>query len=163
MAIKKKQDKPAVIGFPSTFVRLVTKAATYQVKSKAYEDKFKSAKADVEAYLEDENCPVEVAVGEKGPKIPDVASLSFSQRTSMDKAKALEEIVAALKAGTMQPDDLSEVISTLSVEGFRKVFPNSEAIGISDKVTITVRAAATFKEDIQNQVEATESQFTVGD
>lgn len=155
MAIIKKDQKAEGQGLPVEFVQRVERAATFQVTSKCFEEAFKTEKAEIEAYLSGDACPVTVTVGEGGGvKVPGVGSLSFSQPERVDNAGAVAAVIAALKAGTIRPDDLSEIISTVKKDGLIKALPEQakDLVKTSDDVCITLKPAAEFKGDISARI-----------
>jgi hypothetical protein len=167
MAIKRKGQSKDAPGLPSTLVTLVTEAATfkatsdffsvlYEGKDKDDESKAGSAKGRLQAYLDREDCPVTVSVGEGGGiKVPGIGGLSFSQPERMDNGAAVQAIIAALKDGSMQPDALAEVISTVNKDGLIKAIPTTEALIVpSDKVVVTLRIANEFRAEVVERMEA---------
>ena len=157
MAILKKGEKK-VQGLPSTLVALTEKAATYTATADFYSDLYKDAKSQIDAYLSADDCPVTVQVGKGGGvKVDGVGGLSFSQPERVDNKAAIDAIVTALKAGTLSPDALTEVISTVSKEGLLKALPDqAESLVVtSEKVVVTLRTAPEFKNDVRERLEKT--------
>jgi hypothetical protein len=160
MAIKRKGEK-AKQGLPTKLVELTERAATYTTTAAFFKDRYDATKEEIEAYLEDPNCPVTVSVGTGGGvKVDGIGGYSFSQPTRMDNREAVAVIVAALKDGSLQPDALTEIISTVSVPGMEKSLPKETIEGTykkSDKVVITLRTASEFKADVIARLEKTVS------
>lgn len=160
MAIKRKGEK-AQKGLPSKLVALTERAATYTTTAAFFKDRYDQTKEEIEAYFEDPNCPVEVSVGAGGGvKVDGIGGYSFSQPTRMDNAAAVALIVAALKDGSLKPDALTELISTVSVPGMEKCLPAetiAPAYKKSDRVVITLRTASDFKADVVARLEKTVS------
>lgn len=157
MAILKKNDPKKPVGLPSTLVRLTEAAATYTTTAKFFEAKYEDTKRDIENYLAADDCPVTVQVGKGGGlKVDGVGGLSFSQPERLDNALAVAAIVAALKDGSLSPDALTEVVSTVNKEALLKAIPGSESlVKTSEKVTITLRTAQEFKDGVNARLTET--------
>jgi hypothetical protein len=167
MAIIRKDQKAEGQGLPSPLVALVREAATfkatadffsvlYEGKDKDKASKEASAKGRLQAYLERQDCPVTVSVGAGGGiKVPDVGGLSFSQPERLDNQAAVAKIIAALKDGSLQPDALAEVISTVNKDGFLKALPgNDEMVAADpDKLVVTLRIANDFRAQVCEALE----------
>jgi hypothetical protein len=160
MAIKRKGQEAEGQGLPSTLVNLTERAATYYTTHKFFEERYNGTKAEIEAFLDAPDCPVTVSVGPGGGvKVPGVASLSFSQPERVNNEAAVAAIVAALKDGSLQPDALVEIVSTVNKEGLLKALPEQAKtlVATSEKVVVTLRAKNEFKADVVARLEATVS------
>lgn len=154
MAINKKGSKVSKPGYPSEFVALVTKAAEMQSGKDYFERQYDDARTAVATYLDAEDCPVIVNVGEKGgsPKVDGVATVIVSQPERVDNAQAKEVLVNYLIDGKINPADLVEIITTVNVSALRQVLEPSVFATLVKKddegnipVQIAVRTAAEFK------------------
>jgi hypothetical protein len=167
MAIIRKDQKASGQGLPAPLVALVTEAATYKTAadffSVLYEGKEKddaskaaSAKGRLQAYLDRPDCAVTVSVGAGGGiKLPDLGSLSFSQPERVDNGAAVQAIIAALKDGSLQPDALAEVVSTVNKDGLLKALPAcASLVNTSEKVVVTLRVANDFRAEAYARLEA---------
>lgn len=153
MAIRRKNEQPSNPGYPPRFVKLVTQCGNFQQARDYYGGCYDDAKGALESYLEDESCPIEVVVGEKGPKIPGVATVIFTQPTRLDHRTAAEMVAKGIEEGTINPADLVSLISTVNKDALAKVLAPSEfdlALKKSDKVVITVRTVEEFKGTVRN-------------
>jgi hypothetical protein len=163
MAINKKSSKKVEKpGYPSEFVKLATDAATYSVTSKFFEEKFNDTKKGIVDYLNTENCPVVINVGEKGsnPKIDGVGTIIVSQPERLDNKEAVLKVVELLKDGKLNPDDLLELVSTVNKEALSKVVDRETLDSLVKKddagevaLMISVRVAAEFKMDLTAALE----------
>lgn len=158
MAIKRKGQEKDAVQLPARLVELTERAATYATTQSFFEEQYKATKADIEAYLDRPDCTVPVSVGAGGGvKVPGVASISFSQPERVDNVAAVAAIVAALKDGSLQPDALIEVVSTVSREGLEKALPEQakSLVNTSEKIIVTIRTANDFKADVRARLEET--------
>jgi hypothetical protein len=173
MAIIRKNQKAAGQGLPSPLVQIVTEAATFKATSdffavlyqgvdKDEKSKTESAKGRLEAYLDRTDCPVTVSVGAGGGvKVPGVGGLSFSQPERVDNGAAIQAIIAALKDGSLQPDALTEVISTVNKDGLFKALPATESLLVpSEKIVVTLRIANEFRAEVCERLAAQVAQVT---
>jgi hypothetical protein len=162
MAIIRKSQKADGQGLPSTLVDLVREAATYKATADYFlvkyegtrDDKEGCAKQRLESYLDSPDCPVTVSVGAGGGiKVPGIGGLSFSQPERVDHGAAVQAVIAALKDGSLQPDALAEVISTVSKDGLLKALPGASAcVATQEKITVTLRIAGEFREEVETTV-----------
>jgi hypothetical protein len=175
MAITRK-GQTASKGLPTKYSNLVREAATYKATADFFtalydggercsdEEKAASAKGRLQAYLDAPECPIQVSVGNgggKNAKVDGVAGLSFSQPERVDNAAAVAALVAALKDGSLQPDALTEVISTVNKDALLKALPNAEGlVTVSEKITVTMRIAGEFRAEVCGRLAAQVKQAT---
>lgn len=149
MAIARKNAPKIVASVPVEFGFLMTRVARMQVLKDMMTNAYNGAKSKLEAYLEADNCPIQAAVGEKGPKVPDVGSVSFTQPEKTDHKQAAQYIVEAIKAGRIAPDNLLALVSTFNKDALKTVLTPSEQESVfsvnDEKVTLTIRVAKEFK------------------
>lgn len=165
MAINKKGSKVSKPGYPEEFVSLVTGAAKAYSVSKWFEDKYKNFKLNIEAYLSREDCPITINIGQKGasPRVEGVGTLIVTQPERLDNRAAVAEVVRLLKAGSIRPDDLLGIVSSVNkemlsvvigAEGISKLIKRNSAGELP--VEFSVRVAADFSDQIvaglENQV-----------
>lgn len=169
MAIVRKGQK-ASTGLPVAYCDLVREAATYKATADFFIglydggercsdlEKAESAKGRLQAYLDDPECPITVNVGAgggKNAKVDGVAGLSFSQPERVDNTAAVAAIVAALKDGSLQPDALTEVISTVDKDALLKALPKAEGlVKTSEKLVVTMRLAGEFRTEVCERLHA---------
>jgi len=164
MALVKKGKKVEKPGYPSAFVALVEKAATLQTTQKYFEELFGSTKAEIADYVNAENSPVTVNVGEKGsnPKVDGVATVIFSQPERLDNQAAATVVAQLLADGKINASDLGEIISQVNKEALAKVVDSDTLASLIKRdetgevaLQVSVRTAAEYKADVTKRLENT--------
>lgn len=155
MAIVKRGSTASAPGYPAAFVGLVEAAATAYVTHKWFEEKYNAVKGSIQAYLESPTCPVTVRVGQRGgnPRIDGVGLVVVSQPERIDNQAAIAEVVALLKSGTIRPDDLVGIISTVNKANLGKVTDVSPFLRKNEDgeapLELSVRVDATFRDAVR--------------
>ena len=155
---KKGVEKP---GYPSRFVSLVEKAATLQTTAAFFDAEFGVAKSDISDYLNEEDCPVQVRVGEKGgnPKVDGIATVIVSQPERLDNKAAAQLVATLVGEGKINAADLAELISQVNKDALSKVVDPATLASLVKKdetgevaLQISIRADNAFKASVTEKL-----------
>lgn len=152
MAIKrnKKEEK---VQFPSTLDNLLRRAFTETVKAKFYDTSFKDTKSEIMSYFENNDDGFEVGVGAGESIKHDCGSVQITQRSNYSFNK--DEIIRMLEEGEINIVSFMEAVS-FNAEKLKTVLGEAKFDEVAEKSyteSLTVKPSASFKAEVQGQLE----------